>query len=140
MAGTPSDELKAFRASYDKLLRSIQSPEIIAASLFARNIITMELKSQVVDVLGITPFLKTMKLLDAVYGKITEDPKNLDTFLAVLNEDPALTTVIKTVKGQCKSDGLVCLNSTRVVMGTCHLHAVHIIPFHTFGCYDFGIK
>ena len=105
MAGTPSDELKAFRASYDKLVRSIPSPEIITASLFARNIITMELKSQVVDVLVLAPFQKTMKLLDAVYGKITEDPKNLYTFLEVLKTDPTLSPVVRTIKMQCKSDG-----------------------------------
>ena len=98
-------ELGAFRAHHKKLVDIVQNtPETLSAALFSKGIISRELNAEVTIVLGIPPAIKAHKLMDAVYGKISENPASLSIFLTALWEEPPLVTLADSISENLKRE------------------------------------
>ena len=104
-------ELGAFRAHYKKLVDVIQNtPETLSAALFSKGIISRELNAEVTIVLGISPAVKAHMLMNAVYGKISENPANLSIFLTALREEPPLVTLADSILDNLKREASILIS------------------------------
>ena len=93
-------EYRTFREHYDRLVTAIQDPLPLAARLFARSIIDATLLQRV-NVPALPPFQNTITLLTAVLGKIETDPRMFSEFLASLNEDPSMQSLVESMQSKC---------------------------------------
>ena len=108
-------ELRAFKAHYKKLVSAIQTaPETLAVALHSKDIIGRALNLEVATLLGVPTTLRTIKLLDAVEGKISENPANLDVFLTVLREEPPLVFLADSISKYLKCEALMLISVPHV--------------------------
>ena len=99
MSGSNTPELRAFKAYYGRLLDVLQnSPERLAVELYSDDMIDREVNSEVSLVTGISTLQKTIKLLDAVDGKIRACAANFHQFLKTLRKSPSLNSIANDIE------------------------------------------
>ena len=102
---SPNLALKAFQAHYSSLVRVIQTaPEMLAVDLFSCDLISREVSMEVGTFVGMSVISRTMKLLDAVYGKISEKCESLDVFLTALRNDPSRVSLADDIEATLKRE------------------------------------
>ena len=91
-------ECRTFREHYSSLYHAIQDPLSLAAQLYSQGIIAPAVKEQM-SVVGLSRLEKNNVLLSAVEMKIQTDASVLHVFLATLNEDSSMQSLVKTMQG-----------------------------------------
>ena len=103
MAANPepqqTTECRIFREHYDRLYNAIQDPLSLATRLFTSNIITSAVREEM-SAMGRTRLDRNNALLSAVETRIRTDPSRLQEFLAYLNEDPSMQSLVKNIRGK----------------------------------------
>ena len=96
-------EYRTFREYYDRLVHAIQDPLPLATRLFTQGIIDPVLLQRV-NVPALPTFQNTITLLTAVLGKIQTDPRMFSVFLASLNEDTSMQSLVGSMQSKCFID------------------------------------
>ena len=92
-------EYRTFREHYYRLMQAIQDPLSLAAQLYSQGIIASAVKEQM-SVLGLSRLEKNNVLLNAVEMQIQTDPSVLHIFLATLNEDPSVQSLVESMQSK----------------------------------------
>ena len=98
----PSEEYGIFRAHYARLVHAIQDPLLLSIQLFSKGIISSVLKENM-SVMGVSRLVKNNELLSAVEMQIQTDPNTFYVFLSALNEDPAIQSLVGSMKSKCST-------------------------------------
>ena len=93
-------EYRIFREHYDRLVTAILDPLLLAARLFARNIIDSTVKEQM-SVLGLSRVYKNDALLSAVEVQIRTNQRMFYEFLSALKEDPSMQSLVESMESKC---------------------------------------
>ena len=93
-------EYCTFREHYDRLVTAILDPLLLAARLFARNMIDSTVKEEM-SVLGLSRVYRNNALLSAVEMQIRTDPRMFGVFLSALNEDPSMQSLVESMQSKC---------------------------------------
>ena len=94
-----TSEYRTFREHYDRLYHAIQDPLSLATRLFTQGLIDSSLL-QHVNIPACTTLQNTNTLLSAVLGKIQTDPNTFGAFLAALNEDPSMQSLVESMQSK----------------------------------------
>ena len=92
---------RVFRRYYDELCQALTScPEEVAAVLYSNDLVTMEERSQAVDVAALTPFRKAESLVRAVERRVISDNSSaaLRTFCRVLRGHHDVGSIVSRMK------------------------------------------
>ena len=93
-------ECRSFREHYSSLYHAIQDPLSLAARLYSQGIIAPAVKEQM-NMLGVSRLEKNSALLSAVEMKIQTDASVLHMFLATLNEDSSMQSLVESMQSKC---------------------------------------
>ena len=93
-------EYRTFREHYYRLYHAIQDPLSLAAQLYSLGIIASAVKEQM-SVLGLSRLEKNNVLLNAVEMQIQTDSSVLHIFLATLNEDHSMQSLVESMQSKC---------------------------------------
>ena len=102
LAGEATPQCKAIRKHFADLLIAIQDPAVLAAELYAADIIVRTLLESVRD----TPTIrtdKTSKLLGAVSDHVSLKPDDFETFLGILRSKTPLMGIVKELEASYHS-------------------------------------
>ena len=86
---------------YHELCQTLSScPEEVAAVLYSNELVTMQERSQAVDVLGLTPFRKAQILVQAVERRVVADKSTamLNKFCLVLQRHHGPGSIVSKMK------------------------------------------
>ena len=92
-------EYSVFREHHDRLYHAIQDPLSLATWLFSKGIISSAVRKRMV-VLGLSTLEKNNALLSAVEKQIQAVPQAFHEFLAVLNEDPSMRSLVESMQSK----------------------------------------
>ena len=93
--------LRVFQRYYDELCLALSScPEEVAAVLYSNQLLTRQERSQVEDVLGVTPFRKAASLVQAVERRIAAENSSalLKKFCKVLRRQLGVCSIVSRIK------------------------------------------
>ena len=93
--------LRVFQRYYDELCQALSScPEEVASVLYSNELVTRQEKSQVVDVLVLTPFRKADILLEAIERRIVAENSAapLRKFCQVLRRRHGVGSIVSRMK------------------------------------------
>ena len=93
-------ECRSFREDYSSLYHAIQDPLSLATQLYSQGIIAPAVKEQM-NMLGVSRLEKNSALLSAVEMKIQTDASVLHMFLATLNEDSSMQSLVESMQSKC---------------------------------------
>ena len=93
-------ECRSFREHYSSLYHAIQDPLSLATQLYSQGIIAPAVKEQM-NMLGLSRLEKNSALLSAVEMKIQTDASVLHMFLATLNEDSSIQSLVESMQSKC---------------------------------------
>ena len=93
-------EYRTFREHYYRLMQAIQDPLSLAAQLYSQGIIASAVKEQM-SMLGLSRLEKNNVLLNAVEMQIQTDSSVLHIFLATLNEDHSMQSLVESMQSKC---------------------------------------
>ena len=128
--GTP--EARAFHEHYDKLVKSIQEPDlpVLGARFFSRHIITLE----VMEMLGnvtISRAARSSKLMLAVMANLDTQPDKFKSALDVFREDHTyahISSMIEATQGQYMLTQQYCASIVySLVCIKCRTYVVHAL-------------
>lgn len=112
---------EAFRKHSAELLTAIQDPEVLAWQLFAKNIITPDVRDDAVNMMH-SRVARTSKLLVAVETQITVNPAAFAAFLSVLDDKrPGMNDLCKRMRDAYpfgKPSRITCASSGEVQIGS----------------------
>ena len=108
----PQTVYNVFRSHYSQLVRGITQPNLLAADLFSKGLISETVKDDVTTTVGVGASNKTITLMNAVGARIKVDPRPAQVMRGlceVVETEAALRPVARSIRTALGESGKAVL-------------------------------